>query len=150
MIYTLYLHKNKINGKVYIGQTCLSLEERSDHGKGYQNCRYFYITIYPIDVMFDTTTKHEIVFDLKYNVPVIECEITKTDNSVLSFSDECTYMDMTFQRTSNDIVDSKGNAYYTVCYHLTENELFKIFTLNEYYNPDMVKTYKRYIKLRGE
>lgn len=41
----VYIHTNKINNKVYIGQTCLSLEERSDHGKGYQNCRYFYNAI---------------------------------------------------------------------------------------------------------
>ena len=26
--YTIYMHKNKINGKVYIGQTCQTLANR--------------------------------------------------------------------------------------------------------------------------
>lgn len=138
------LYENKLRNMITIEDeilsTCISLNK--------QNCRYFYITIYDIYITFGPLTRQEIVFDLKYNIPVIECKMTGTDNSVLSFSDES--MNMTFQRTPYDIVDSKGNAYYTVCYHLTENELFKIITLNEYYNPDMVKTYKRYIELRGE
>lgn len=135
---------NKLRNMITIDEilsTCISLNK--------QNCRYFYITIYPIYILFGPLTRHEIVFDLKYNIPVIEGKMTGTDNSVLSFSDEDTVM-VTFQRTPYDIVDSKGNAYYTVCYHLTENELFKSVALNEYYNPDMVKTYKRYIELRGE
>lgn len=41
----IYKHTNKINGKVYIGQTCLTLEERSNKGKNYKNCTYFYNAI---------------------------------------------------------------------------------------------------------
>lgn len=139
--------RNMITIEDEILSTCISLNK--------QNCRYFYITIYPIYIMYGPLQRYEIVFDLKYNVPVIESKMTVGDDSVLSFPnasipDECIDTDMIFQRTPSDIVDSKGNAYYTVCYHLTDNKLFKIFTLREYYNPDMVKTYKRYIELRGE
>ena len=45
MIYTLYLHKNKINGKVYIGQTCQKPEDRWKKGAGYKTCSFFYAAI---------------------------------------------------------------------------------------------------------
>ena len=37
----IYMHKNKINGKMYIGQTSKSLNRRWNNGKGYVNCPYF-------------------------------------------------------------------------------------------------------------
>lgn len=43
--YIVYLHKNKINNKVYIGQTSKTLEERAQKGFGYQKCPYFYHAI---------------------------------------------------------------------------------------------------------
>lgn len=35
-MYTVYKHINKINGKVYIGQTALNIERRWRKGKGYK------------------------------------------------------------------------------------------------------------------
>ena len=43
--YTIYMHKNKINGKVYIGQTCQKPERRWDNGKRYTHCSAFYRAI---------------------------------------------------------------------------------------------------------
>lgn len=40
--YKIYMHKNKINGKVYIGQTMQSLKQRWNNGHGYIKCPYFY------------------------------------------------------------------------------------------------------------
>ena len=41
--YKVYIHKNLINGKVYIGQTCKTLQERSGlNGKNYKGCTRFY------------------------------------------------------------------------------------------------------------
>lgn len=37
---TIYILRNKINSKVYVGQTWQSLADRFDHGKGYINCLY--------------------------------------------------------------------------------------------------------------
>ena len=37
----IYLHKNKINGKVYIGQTIQNVEERWKNGKAYKSCTRF-------------------------------------------------------------------------------------------------------------
>ena len=46
MNYTIYMHKNIINGKVYIGQTIQeNLEDRWKNGKGYKPCTYFYRAI---------------------------------------------------------------------------------------------------------
>lgn len=39
--YTIYMHKNKINGKVYIGQTRTSVNNRWRDGKGYKGCTLF-------------------------------------------------------------------------------------------------------------
>lgn len=43
--YCIYMHKNKINGKVYIGQTCQKLDQRFRNGEGYKKCTYFYKAI---------------------------------------------------------------------------------------------------------
>ena len=43
--YCIYLHKNKINGKVYVGQTCQSPEQRWREGEGYRTCPQFYTAI---------------------------------------------------------------------------------------------------------
>lgn len=45
-MFTIYLHKNKINNKVYIGQTIQdNLNDRWKNGLGYKTCTYFYSAI---------------------------------------------------------------------------------------------------------
>lgn len=43
--YYIYMHKNKINGKIYIGQTCQNPSHRWRQGAGYQGCTHFYSAI---------------------------------------------------------------------------------------------------------
>ena len=43
--YTIYMHKNKINGKVYIGQTISPKNRWQGHGITYKGCRHFYSAI---------------------------------------------------------------------------------------------------------
>jgi len=43
--YIIYCHRNKINNKAYIGQTCQRLERRWREGEGYSHCSYFYHAI---------------------------------------------------------------------------------------------------------
>lgn len=43
--YTVYIHKNKINNKVYIGQTCQKLSKRWKCGRGYETSPRFYNAI---------------------------------------------------------------------------------------------------------
>lgn len=45
MYFTIYLHKNKINNKVYIGQTIQKPERRWKNGAGYKSCTVFYNAI---------------------------------------------------------------------------------------------------------
>ena len=43
--YKIYIHKNRINGKMYIGQTKQPLERRFRNGEGYIHCPKFYAAI---------------------------------------------------------------------------------------------------------
>ena len=43
--YSVYIHKNKLNGKVYIGQTSQKPEKRWDNGKGYETSPKFFNAI---------------------------------------------------------------------------------------------------------
>lgn len=43
--YCVYQHTNKINGKVYIGQTCKPPKKRWNNGAGYKRCTLFYHAI---------------------------------------------------------------------------------------------------------
>ena len=45
MFYCVYVHINKINGKMYVGQTCQKPEKRWQNGGGYLNSTYFYHAI---------------------------------------------------------------------------------------------------------
>ena len=43
--YSVYIHQNKINGKLYIGITSQKPENRWRKGNGYKGCVYFYKAI---------------------------------------------------------------------------------------------------------
>lgn len=43
--YCIYLHKNKINNKVYVGQTSVKPQYRWNHGEGYKTSTLFYNAI---------------------------------------------------------------------------------------------------------
>lgn len=46
MFCTIYMHRNKINQKVYIGETCqINLNNRWKNGAGYKTCTAFYNAI---------------------------------------------------------------------------------------------------------
>ena len=44
-IYTVYIHKNKINNKVYVGLTSVSIQRRWKNGEGYNKQPHFYAAI---------------------------------------------------------------------------------------------------------
>ena len=65
-MYTVYQHKNKINGKNYIGITMQEPEKRWRKGKGYKSSPYFYSAIqkygwdnFEHNILFTELTKEE-------------------------------------------------------------------------------------------
>lgn len=44
-LYCVYMHRNKVNGKVYIGRTSQNLNRRWRNGDGYKNCSLFWEAI---------------------------------------------------------------------------------------------------------
>lgn len=64
--YTVYMHKNKINGKVYIGVTKVNVYIRWAKGNGYKNNKLFYNDILKYNwnnfehiLLFEHLTKEE-------------------------------------------------------------------------------------------
>lgn len=65
-MYTVYQHKNKINGKIYIGITMQEPEQRWRHGEGYKSSPHFYAAIqkygwdnFEHNILFENLTKEE-------------------------------------------------------------------------------------------
>lgn len=65
-MYTVYQHKNKINGKIYIGITMQEPEQRWRHGEGYKSSPHFYAAIqkygwdnFEHNILFTNLTKEE-------------------------------------------------------------------------------------------
>lgn len=73
MSYVIYMHKNKTNGKVYIGQTCQDVNKRWQNGKGYEKCTLFYNAIqkYGFDG-FEHKILHECLTQEEANQKEIE------------------------------------------------------------------------------
>ena len=82
--YYIYKHTNKINGKVYIGQTCQKPEYRWNHGKGYKECPHFYDAI------------------LKYGWENFEHEIIETGLTNEEANERETYWINFFNSTNED------------------------------------------------
>lgn len=65
--YIIYMHTNKLNGKMYIGQTCQTLEKRAgSNGASYRRCERFYQAIkefgwenFEHTILFSGLTKEE-------------------------------------------------------------------------------------------
>ena len=65
--YIIYAHINKINNKVYVGQTCQNPEKRWDYGSGYKKHNlHFYNAIkkygwdnFEHEILFENLTQKE-------------------------------------------------------------------------------------------
>lgn len=84
MAWCIYKHTNKINGKVYIGQTCQKPEDRWRNGEGYKGptCFYYAIQKYGWD-----NFSHEILED---NIPTID-EANEKEKQYIQQYHSCVY-----------------------------------------------------------
>ena len=115
-----------------------------------QNCRYIHISILPVRDSCSIVLGRDVLFDTKYDVPILTAETSSQHDSILIYSRALSEVINTERRyESFNISDDKDNIHLGECYYLKEGELSKT-ALIFHYNPDMVKTYKRYIELRGE
>lgn len=73
-VWCVYYHRNKINGKIYIGITKQKPEKRWNNGKGYNYNTYFYSSI--LKYGWDNF-EHEVLIDelTKYEATNIEIEL---------------------------------------------------------------------------
>lgn len=83
MSYIVYVHINKFNGKVYVGQTCRRPNERWRHGKGYVKNVHFYRAIekYGWD-----NFEHRIICD-----NLTKDDANKIEMNLISFYDSSNY-----------------------------------------------------------
>lgn len=91
-MYTVYQHKNKINGKVYIGITKQAPEERWNNGKKYKSSPHFYAAIqkygwdnFEHNILFQNLTKEETRENIRkasHKKPIYCEELDKVFESV--------------------------------------------------------------------
>lgn len=83
MSYIVYSHVNKVNGKVYIGQTCRKPNERWRNGKGYIGNDHFYRAI--LKYGWDNF-EHNILFE-----GLSQDEANEKEIELISFYDSTDY-----------------------------------------------------------
>lgn len=74
-MYKIYKYTNKINGKIYIGQTKNTLAKRADNGRGYKNCPHFNNAIqkyglnnFNVEILKDNLTLEEANYWEEYYI----------------------------------------------------------------------------------
>lgn len=74
-MYKVYKYTNQINGKIYIGQTCQTLEARAEGGSGYKGCTHFYRAIqkygwnsFDVEILKDDLTLDEANYWEEYYI----------------------------------------------------------------------------------
>lgn len=79
--YTVYMHRNKFNHKVYVGITSTTVYRRWCNGSGYKHNKYFWRAIQKYG--WDKGFEHYIIYDYlsKEEAEYLESELIKTFNS---------------------------------------------------------------------
>lgn len=95
MNYTVYLHKNLKNQKVYIGQTSQSIQKRWNNGKGYVSSPHFYAAIqkYGWDnfehiILKEKLTAEEADYWEKYYISLYQSQQPEKGYNILSGGNE--------------------------------------------------------------
>ena len=120
--YIVYKHTNKINGKVYIGQTCQDPDMRyGSNGVGYRLCPYFYNAIlkygwenFDHEILFDNLTKEEAnkkeiesIEKYKSQNPEYGYNLRKGGDGFTSEDSKALWLDPEYRRTISETNKSK-------------------------------------------
>ena len=78
-MYKVYKYTNLINGKIYIGQTYQTLEQRAEKGQGYKGSTYFYNAIqkygwsnFKAEILQDNLTSEEADLYEEYYIKLLD------------------------------------------------------------------------------
>ena len=95
MNYTVYLHKNLKNQKVYIGQTSQSVQKRWNNGKGYVSSPHFYAAIQKYGwnnfehiILKEKLTAEEADYWEKYYISLYQSQQPEKGYNILSGGNE--------------------------------------------------------------
>ena len=142
--YCVYAHINKINGKIYIGQTCQSLNRRWRDGEGYKECTYFYNAIqkygwnnFEHKVLATSLTVDE-ANDLESKlIRALNTMDAQYGYNLQSGGDNYIVSDMTKQRMKANKPDISGEKHPMYGKHHTEEAKKKISELTKGCNNPM-------------
>ena len=125
--YSIYIHINKINGKVYIGQTCQKPEVRWGNGQGYKQSPRFYAAIkrygwdnFEHKILYSNMTREEAN---QYEAELIEKYKSNKEefgyNMTSGGEDHYRFTDEVKQKLREQKLGEKNHQYGT---HRTEEE----------------------------
>lgn len=85
----IYIHKNKINGKIYVGQTCQKPEHRWNNGEGYKGSPHFYSAIkkYGWDNFEHIILEKNLTLEQANKKEEYYIKILKTQNNKYGYND---------------------------------------------------------------
>lgn len=114
-MYIAYQHKNKINGKVYIGITMQDPERRWRHGEGYKSSPHFYAAIqkygwdnFEHNILFENLTKEEACQKEQELITEFNSMNRKYGYNSTSGGDVFTMNDETKQKISQAMMGNKN------------------------------------------
>lgn len=118
-MYTVYQHKNKINGKIYIDITMQVPEHRWRHGEGYKSSPHFYAAIqkygwdnFEHNILFQGLTKEEACLKEQQLIKKYNSMDRQYGYNSTSGGDIFTMNEETKQKISKALMGNKNNLGY--------------------------------------
>lgn len=116
--YCVYMHINKINNKVYIGQTCQNTDRRWRDGNGYKDCPYFYNAIqkYGWDNFEHIIWANKLTIEEANKMEELLIALYNTTNSKYGYNIKCggnnhTFSEEVKQKMSKNHADFSGENH---------------------------------------
>lgn len=110
----VYKYTSKSTGKIYIGQTCNSLEKRANHGEGYRNSPHFYsaICLYGWDdfipeILKDGLTAEEANYWEKYYI-----SLYSSNNPSIGYNIKAGGSDTSVHQKTRETISQKAKERY--------------------------------------